>query len=50
MSIERYFKALKEGKIKGYMFEQQNYVPPEGLPERIPHVQERKGTSTPGSG
>lgn len=24
---ERYYKALHEGKISGYLFEQQNYVP-----------------------
>ena len=50
---ERYFKALKEGKVRGYMFEQQNYVPAgTGAKElqNVPHVQERKGTSTPGSG
>ena len=23
---ERYFKALKEGKVTGYLFEQQNYI------------------------
>lgn len=28
--IERYFKALKEGKVHGYLFEQQNYIPKEG--------------------
>ncbi|MCJ1370159.1 hypothetical protein MMC20_001371 [Loxospora ochrophaea] len=28
---ERYFELLKEGKVKGYLFEQQNYVPKEGL-------------------
>ena len=28
-SIERYFKALKEGKVVGYLFEQQNYIPKE---------------------
>ena len=28
---ERYFKAMREGKIVGYMFEQQNYIPkPDG--------------------
>ncbi|CAF9921444.1 MAG: hypothetical protein HETSPECPRED_004547 [Heterodermia speciosa] len=27
---ERYFKALKEGKVHGYLFEQQNYIPKEG--------------------
>lgn len=27
---ERYFKALKEGRVTGYMFEQQNYIPKEG--------------------
>ena len=26
---ERYFKALKEGKVTGYLFEQQNYIPKE---------------------
>lgn len=25
--IERYFEALKDTKIKGFLFEQQNYVP-----------------------
>ncbi|KAI4188761.1 MAG: hypothetical protein LQ346_005241 [Caloplaca aetnensis] len=24
---ERYFQALKESKIRGYLFEQQNYIP-----------------------
>lgn len=24
---ERYFELLKESKIRGYLFEQQNYVP-----------------------
>lgn len=24
---ERYFRALKEGKVAGYLFEQQNYIP-----------------------
>ncbi len=24
---ERYFQALQESKIRGYLFEQQNYVP-----------------------
>ncbi|KAL8902609.1 MAG: hypothetical protein Q9207_004536 [Kuettlingeria erythrocarpa] len=24
---ERYFEALKESKIRGYLFEQQNYIP-----------------------
>ena len=24
--IERYFRALKEGKVTGYLFEQQNYI------------------------
>lgn len=28
--IERYFKALKEGKVTGYLFEQQHYMPKEG--------------------
>ena len=27
---ERYFKALKEGKVHGYLFEQQNFIPKEG--------------------
>lgn len=26
-SAERYFELLKESKIRGYLFEQQNYVP-----------------------
>ncbi|CAF9916015.1 MAG: hypothetical protein ALECFALPRED_010471 [Alectoria fallacina] len=25
--IERYFEALKDAKIRGYLFQQQNYVP-----------------------
>jgi hypothetical protein len=25
--IDRYFELLKEAKIKGYLFEQQNYIP-----------------------
>lgn len=24
---ERYFEALKDAKVRGYLFEQQNYVP-----------------------
>lgn len=24
---ERYFKALKEGKVHGYLFEQENIIP-----------------------
>jgi len=28
-AAERYFKALKEGKITGYLFPQQNYIPKE---------------------
>jgi len=24
--IERYFEALKDAKVRGYLFEQQNYV------------------------
>jgi hypothetical protein len=28
-AIERYFELLKESKVKGYLFEQQNYVPKE---------------------
>ena len=27
--IERYFEALKEAKVRGYLFEQQNYIPKE---------------------
>lgn len=27
--IERYFEALKHAKVRGYLFEQQNYVPKE---------------------
>lgn len=27
--LERYLELLKESKIKGYLFEQQNYVPKE---------------------
>ncbi|KAI9783894.1 MAG: hypothetical protein M1816_001146 [Peltula sp. TS41687] len=26
---ERYFELLKEGRVRGYLFEQQNYVPKE---------------------
>lgn len=26
---ERYFELLKESKVKGYLFEMQNYVPVE---------------------
>ena len=25
--IERYFEALKDAKVRGYLFQQQNYVP-----------------------
>jgi len=28
-TAERYFELLKESKVKGYLFEQQNYVPKE---------------------
>jgi hypothetical protein len=27
--LERYFELLKESKVKGYLFQQQNYVPKE---------------------
>ncbi len=27
--LERYFELLKEAKVRGYLFEQQNYVPKE---------------------
>lgn len=26
---ERYFELLKESKVRGYLFEQQNYIPKE---------------------
>ena len=29
VAIERYFELLKESKIRGHLFEQQNYVPKE---------------------
>ena len=25
--LERYFELLREGRVRGYLFEQQNYVP-----------------------
>lgn len=25
--IDRYFELLKDSKVRGYLFEQQNYVP-----------------------
>ena len=27
--VERYFELLKESKVRGYLFAQQNYVPKE---------------------
>ena len=27
--LERYFELLKESRVRGYLFEQQNYVPKE---------------------
>lgn len=27
MIAERYFEALKESKVRGYYFQQQNYIP-----------------------
>ena len=28
--VERYFELLKDARVRGYLFEQQNYVPKEG--------------------
>ena len=28
-AVERYFELLKEAKVRGYLFEQRNYVPKE---------------------
>lgn len=28
-AAERYFRALKEGRVTGYLFPQQNYIPKE---------------------
>lgn len=25
--VERYFEALKESRVRGYLFQQQNYLP-----------------------
>jgi hypothetical protein len=25
--VDRYFELLKDAKVKGYLFEQQNYIP-----------------------
>ena len=29
-TVERYMEALKDAKVRGYLFEQQNYLPKEG--------------------
>ena len=29
VTIERYFELLKESKVRGYLFAQQNYIPKE---------------------
>ncbi|KAL8761530.1 MAG: hypothetical protein Q9184_002350 [Pyrenodesmia sp. 2 TL-2023] len=43
---ERYFQALKESKVRGYLFEQQNYIP--GQQDPVGQDQVSVGLRQPG--
>ena len=33
--VDRYFEALKDAKVRGYLFEQQNYIPEQGIDRKV---------------